>query len=205
MIIKNKKTLMNMLRKMSIMPIVLVTLCLFVCNKVQAQADVNRIYFGNVDEYPLFDGKSVEEGFRKYISIMTNYPAKAAEKCAIGRVFVEFIVERDGSLSNLKVVGGADPILEAEALRVVKASPSWTRNTYTVNSSSNWTPGKIDGEAVRMSYTIPIKFSIGGNVKSSSKKAKPSKKTILLEEVDLLTFCVPCGEDQCKKIKRRGK
>jgi len=190
MITKNKKTLMNMLRKMSIMSVVLVTLCLFVCKNVQAQADVNRIYFGNVDENPLFDGKSVEEGFRQYIRRMTIYPGKAAEKCAIGRVFVEFIVERDGSLSNFKVVGGADPILEAEALRVIKSSPSWT-------------PGKIDGEAVRMSYTIPIKFSIGVNVKSSSKKAKPSKKTILLEEVDIIAFCVPCGENQCKKVKRR--
>ena len=194
-----------MFREMSIMPIVLVTFCLFVYKNVQAQTDINKIYFGNVDENPLFDGKSVEDGFRKYVYHSTIYPGKAAEKCTIGRVFVEFIVERDGSLSNLKVVGGADPILETEALRVVKVSSSWTPNTYTVNSSSNWTPGKIDGEAVRMSYTIPIKFSIGVNVKSSSKKAKPSKKTILLEEVDILAFCVPCGEVQCKKVKRRGK
>ena len=165
-------------------------------NDVSAQAYVSKIYFGNVDENPLFNGKPAEEEFHKYIYKNAVYPGKAAANCVIGRVFVEFIVERNGSLSNLKIVGGADPVLEAEALRVV------------INSSPNWTPGKIDGETVRMSYTIPINFRIGANVKSSSKKVKLSKKTILLEEVDIFTFCAPCGENQCKlqrREKRRAK
>jgi len=92
---------------------------------------------------------------------------------------VEFIVERDGSVSNAKIVGGADPLFEKEALRMVNASP-------------NWTPGKINGEAVRMSYTMPVNFKgHGGDEKgiSTSKKAKLSKKTILLEEIGIEVFC----------------
>ena len=108
----------------------------------------------------------------------------------IGRVFVEFIVEKDGSVSNVKIVGGADPILEFEALRVVNASP-------------NWTPGKINGEAVRISYTLPINFrGAEGQGTSTSKKAKLSEKTILLEEVDIMVFTCMCdiGLKRTEKI-----
>ena len=178
-----------MFRKMSIVSVTFVVLFLFACKSVQKSVDEDKIYFGNVDVNPLFNGKPAEVGFCEYVWHNICYPAKAFENCIVGRVFIEFIVEKDGSVNNVKVTGGADPILEAEALRVVKLSPSWTPNRYTVNSSSNWTPGKIDGKAVRMSYTIPISFRLGcENVKSSSKKAKLSKKTILLKEVDILAF-----------------
>jgi TonB family protein len=170
----------------------LVGLSLSACKSVQKSVDVNKIYFNNVDEYPLFRGKPVGEGFYKYLYSNrgkpveevfykylysnTVYPPIPYGKRITGRVFIEFIVERDGSISNTKVVGGADPMLEAEALRVV-------------NLSQDWTPGKIDGKPVRMRYTFPINFRMGGKIeKSSSKKAKLSKETILLKEVEVVGF-----------------
>ena len=173
MIVKNKKIMMNLFRKMSIVYVAVIAVCLYSCKSAQKSADVDRIYFENVDEYPLFDGKPVEDVFRKYIGRNTCYPVEAHVNGIFGCVFVEFIIEKDGSVSNVKVVGGtdADPILQDEALRVIKGSPKWT-------------PGKKDGKTVRVSYTLPIVYRFPGqNVTSSSKKAKLSKKTILLEEL----------------------
>jgi len=191
MIVKIKKNVINVLRKMNIVSVVLVALCLFACKNLQKSVLVDKtdkIYFGKVDENPLFSGKPAEEGFRKYVSAFTVYPVEAAKNIIIGRVFVEFIVERDGSVSNVKIVGGADPVLEFEALRIVTASP-------------NWTPAKINGEAVRMSYTLPINFSVGGGGTSTSKKAKLSKKSILLEEIGIIGFSCFCNIEQ-KTIQR---
>ncbi|MDR0438043.1 MAG: hypothetical protein LBH22_07065, partial [Bacteroidales bacterium] len=70
MMIENKKNMINMFRKMSIVSVTLVALCLFACKNVQKSVDVDKtdkIYFGNVDEYPLFDGKPAEKGFREYV------------------------------------------------------------------------------------------------------------------------------------------
>ena len=181
MIIENKKNMINMLSKMSIVSVTLVALFLFACKNEQKSVSgnkIDKIYFGNVDENPLFDGKPVEKGFREYVSRSICWPAKAyGENFISGRIFVEFIVERDGSVSNAKVVGGADPLFEFEALRVI-------------NSSPNWAPGKLNGEAIRMSYTLPINFmgNTDNNLISTSKKAKLSKKTILLEEIVILVF-----------------
>ena len=172
-----------MLRKLRFASVALVVLVLFSCKSAQKSADVNKIHFRNIDEAPLFGGKLAEEGFREYMFHKTLYPVEAlsngASPILTGQVFVEFIVERDGSVSNAKIVGGADPLFEKEALRMVNASP-------------NWTPGKINGEAVRMSYTMPVNFKgHGGDEKgiSTSKKAKLSKKTILLEEIGIEVFC----------------
>ena len=175
MIVKNKKN--KLIRKMSIVSVALVALYMFACKSVQKSVDVDKIYFGNVDEYPLFNGKPAEEEFRKYVGRNFSPIVEATKKGIAGRVFVEFIVEKDGSVCNLKIVGGADPLIEAEALRVISASPKWT-------------PGKIDGKAVRMSYTLPINYRGSGekNLTSTSKKAKLSKKSILLEEIDILVF-----------------
>jgi TonB family protein len=139
-----------------------------------------------VDEKPLFNGKPAEEGFRKYVGISTNYPPIAMENGTIGRVFVEFCIERDGSVSNVKIIGSEHPVLDNEVLRVINGSP-------------NWTPGKKNGHPVRMSYTFPINFSFGEvNNTSFSKKVKLSKKTILLEELNIIGFNCCCGGIQKK-------
>ena len=73
------------------------------------------------------------------------YPEIAAENGIQGRVFVSFVVEPDGSVSNVRVVRGVDPALDREAIRVVKSSPRWT-------------PGRQRGRPVRVTFTFPIIF-----------------------------------------------
>lgn len=75
------------------------------------------------------------------------YPPVAIQNNIQGRVVVSFIIEKDGSVSNVELKYGVDPLLDAEALRVVKAMPSWT-------------PGKINGKPVRTLYALPITFRL---------------------------------------------
>lgn len=97
-----------------------------------------------VEDMPGFMGKG-QDGFRQWIGQNLRYPEIAAENGISGRVFVQFVVEPNGSVTNVKVVRGVDPALDAEAVRVVKSSPKWT-------------PGKQRGKAVRVSFTFPINF-----------------------------------------------
>lgn len=83
----------------------------------------------------------------KYLSNNIKYP-KTAEKAGIqGRVVVQFVVDKDGSIEDTKVVSSVDPELDKEALRVVNAMP-------------NWKPGRQDGKPVRVKYTVPIMFRL---------------------------------------------
>ena len=76
-----------------------------------------------------------------------KYPKEALDQGKQGRVIVQFVVNKDGSISNDTIVRSVDPLLDAEALRVVRSMP-------------NWTPGKQKGEAVRTRFTIPISFRL---------------------------------------------
>ncbi|MFK5857102.1 MAG: energy transducer TonB [Bacteroidota bacterium] len=76
-----------------------------------------------------------------------RYPAIAKNNNEQGRVFVNFVVEKDGSISNAKVVSGVSPTLDAEALRVINAMP-------------NWIPGTQKGKPIRVTYNLPVKFTI---------------------------------------------
>ena len=97
-----------------------------------------------VEEMPDFR-EAGPDGFRKYIGENLKYPEEAAKNEISGRVFIQFVVEADGSVNNVKIVRGVDPLLDAEAMRVVKSSPIWT-------------PGKQRGQNVRVSFTFPINF-----------------------------------------------
>ena len=97
-----------------------------------------------VEDMPSFQGKG-QDGFRSWIGNNLEYPEIAAENGISGRVFVKFVVESDGSISNVVLVRGVDPALDKEAIRVIKASPKWS-------------PGKQRGKPVRVSFTFPINF-----------------------------------------------
>lgn len=97
-----------------------------------------------VEDMPGFGGGDSNK-FREYIAKNLRYPDVAAENGIQGRVFVQFVVEPDGHVSNVKVVRGVDPSLDKEAIRVVESSP-------------NWKPGKQRGKPVRVSFTFPIIF-----------------------------------------------
>ncbi|MEI3419624.1 MAG: energy transducer TonB [Butyricimonas faecihominis] len=91
---------------------------------------------------PRFNG-NLNQWLRKNL----RYPARCAEMGIGGKVFVEFVVEKDGSISSINVVRSADPDLSQEAIRVVKAMPKWI-------------PGMQRDKAVRVRFTIPITFQL---------------------------------------------
>lgn len=96
-----------------------------------------------VDDMPIFPGGDL--ALRKYIASAVDYPKEAQEKGIQGKVYVTFVVSKDGSTVNCKIARGVDPLLDKEALRVVESLPAWQ-------------PGKQKGEAVNVSYTVPINF-----------------------------------------------
>lgn len=98
-----------------------------------------------VEELPAYPG-GMEE-LMKFLQTQVKYPKEAEEKGLQGRVLVTFVVEKNGSISNAKVVKSVSPELDAEALHVVNMMPRWT-------------PGKQRGEAVRVKFTIPILFRL---------------------------------------------
>ena len=101
--------------------------------------------FGVVEQMPSFPG-----GDRKlmdYLKEHIRYPEESAEACVQGRVICTFVVEKDGSISNVKVAKGLDPLLDAEAVRVVSGMPKWI-------------PGKQNGVTYRVKYTIPVNFRL---------------------------------------------
>ena len=101
--------------------------------------------FDVVEEMPSFPGGSA--ALMSYLSSNTKYPVVAQENGVQGRVIVSFVVERDGSISDVKVARSVDPSLDREAQRVVKSMPKWK-------------PGKQNGSAVRVKYTVPVVFRL---------------------------------------------
>jgi protein TonB len=83
----------------------------------------------------------------KWLGENISYPAAASEEGVEGRVTVQFIVEKDGTVSNVIVVRGKHPALDAEAVRVVKKMPKWT-------------PGRNNGQPVRVTYNLPVTFRL---------------------------------------------
>ena len=88
-----------------------------------------------------------DAAFLKWLNQNVQYPKEAMEKNIQGRVLVQFIVEKDGSITQPKVVRSPDKLLSAEALRVVRKMPGMT-------------PAKIKGKPVRSWFTIPVRFAL---------------------------------------------
>lgn len=100
-----------------------------------------------VEDMPTFNGKEAAIGFREYVGKNLKYPDVAQENGIQGTVFISFVVEPTGSVTNVKVLRGVDPSLDKEAIRIVQSSPKWS-------------PGKQRGKSVRVSFTFPIKFQL---------------------------------------------
>lgn len=98
-----------------------------------------------VEDMPEFPGG--ETALRSFINKNVNYPVIAAENGIQGKVYVRFVVDKDGSVTNAEIARGVDPSLDQEALRVVRTLPKWK-------------PGKQRGKPVRVSYTVPINFQL---------------------------------------------
>jgi TonB family protein len=119
----------------------------------QEKSKAQEPVFTVVETMPSFPGG--QEAMSKYLVENIKYPQEAKKNGVQGTVFVTYIVETDGTVSNVKVLRGFESECDAEAFRVVSSMP-------------NWTPGKQKGQAVRVQFNLPIKFKL--DEKSGEKK-----------------------------------
>lgn len=102
-----------------------------------------------VDEMPQFPGGN--NAMMTFMIQNTKYPAEAIAKGTQGRVIVQFIVDKEGNLKDIHVLRSVDPLLDAEAIRMVSSMPKWT-------------PGKSMGQPVNVQFTLPVQFNLQGKV-----------------------------------------
>lgn len=114
------------------------------------------VSFYDCDQRPVFLHSSDPKDFlQKWVYQYLKYPAEAVRDGVQGKVMVDFVIEKDGSVTDVRVVKGVSDELDVEAVRVVSASPKWK-------------PGRVNGNKVRTSLTIPVEFKL------EKKGAKPS-------------------------------
>ena len=112
--------------------------------------------FDVVEQMPQFPGGP--SALMQFLSSNVKYPKEAYEKNVQGRVIASFVVEKDGSITEAVIRKSIDPLLDAEALRVIGSMPKWE-------------PGMQNGEAVRVKYTVPITFKLqGGSTEKTAEK-----------------------------------
>lgn len=109
----------------------------------EGEATGDTEIFMVVEDMPGFPGGNVQQWISKHV----KYPVLAMENGIQGKVYVQFVIEKDGSITDVKVVRGVDSSLDKEAVRVVKSMPKWK-------------PGKQRGKPVRVSFTLPINFQL---------------------------------------------
>lgn len=124
-------------------------MAMFGLSTVSAQktvvAEKNQQVFDVVEQMPEYPGGP--SALIEYLSQNVKYPEDAKQQKIEGRVLATFVVETDGSVSNVEVVKPAFPSLDAEAVRLLSAMPKWT-------------PGMQSGKVVRVKFTVPINFSL---------------------------------------------
>lgn len=108
------------------------------------KVEENKV-FDMVEEMPSFPGGPA--ALMQFLLSNTHYPAVAQENGVQGRVTVSFVVEKDGSITDVQVARSADPSLDKEAVRVVKSMPRWT-------------PGRQNGSTVRVKFNVPVTFRL---------------------------------------------
>jgi protein TonB len=112
---------------------------------VVSQKDQKETPFNVVEDKPAFPGGM--EAMIQFLSTNIQYPADAKKQKIDGRVLVNFVIEKDGSITDVKVMKPGFPSLDVEAVRVVKMMPKWK-------------PGYQKGQAVRVLFALPISFNL---------------------------------------------
>ena len=119
------------------------------------------ISFYECDQRPVFLNSADPVQFlNRWVYQYLKYPEKAVAEGIQGRVMVDFVIGKDGKISDVRIVKGLSPEIDAEVLKVVSASPKWK-------------PGKVNGEKVRASLTLPVEFKLE---KKGSKSSLVIKK-----------------------------
>ena len=135
------KTRKNVSLKVALMMLVL----FFSFTTSTAQTKKNDMVFDVVEVMPQFPGGQI--AMLQYLMKNIKYPEQAVKEGIQGRVTVRFIVEKDGSISDVKPVLSVHPLLNKEAVRVVESMPKWT-------------PGKQNGKPVRVRFNLPVMFKL---------------------------------------------
>ena len=113
---------------------------------VEEEEPEEQTIFEVVEQMPEFPNGGMA-GLMQYLSKNIKYPTIAQENGTQGRVTVQFVVNRDGSIVDAKVLRGVDPYLDKEAIRVISSMPKWT-------------PGVQNGKKVRVKFTVPVSFRL---------------------------------------------
>ena len=135
------KTRKNVSLKVALMMLVL----LFSFTTSTAQTKKNDMEYCIVEMMPQYPGGLA--AMLKYIRENIKYPEQAMKERIQGRVTVSFIIEKDGSISDVKAVRSVHPLLDKEAVRVVESMPKWS-------------PGKHNGKPVRVRFNLPVMFKL---------------------------------------------
>ena len=135
------KTRKNVSLKVALMMLVL----LFSFMTSTAQTKKSNMAYDVVEVMPQYPGGQI--AMMKYIMENMKYPKQAMKEGIQGRVTVSFIVEKDGRVSNVRLLHSVQSALDKEAIRVVKSMPKWT-------------PGKHNGKPVRVRFNLPVMFKL---------------------------------------------
>lgn len=119
----------------------------FIANDIQRMTSTDDDVYEVVEKMPAFPGGMAE--LMKYLRSNVRYPVEAHKAGIQGRVVVSFVVNKDGTVKDAKIVRSVDKSIDAEALRVISAMPKWQ-------------PGYQDGKAVSVRYTVPVTFRLTG-------------------------------------------
>lgn len=114
-------------------------------NAVSQERPTRKGVFAKCEVAPVYPGG--DEALKTFLKANVVYPAAALAKGITGKVFIEFVIDEKGIVTEPQVARGVSPELDAEALRVVKLLPEWT-------------PGKEKGIPVKVSFTLPVQFMV---------------------------------------------
>jgi len=156
---------------------------LFVITNAQKPEKAEKVgdVFLIVEEMPEFPGG--EQALREFIAKSVKYPEEAQKAGTQGKVYITFVVDTDGSVIDAKVARGVVPSLDNEALRVVNMLPKWK-------------PGKQKGQAVKVSYTVPINFALECSKEKTEKVEKVGDVFLIVEEMPEF----PGGEEALREF-----
>lgn len=130
--------------------------------------EVTEDIFVVVEEQPEFPGGL--DAMMKFLADSIVYPAEAKEKGIQGRVICNFVVMNDGSISDVEIVRGVDPVIDAEAVRVLESMP-------------NWKPGKQRGQVVNVRFTLPVVFRLNAPSDSNDDTSERVESKVIIDEL----------------------
>jgi hypothetical protein len=107
--------------------------------------DDEMLLYVIVDTKPMFNGKDADTAFREYVDQNFKYPEELYESDITGRIVADFVIKKDGSIGDVKIVRGLHPLLDAELVRVISESPKWS-------------PGIHNGKVVNVRYQFPFNY-----------------------------------------------